>query len=81
MKRLAIVAMLLLTGCASTSLSSYIRTDGLPINTAQEQSALAQCKGEAATAGANVPSNRLSLEMKVTEACMARNGYIFSSGN
>jgi len=61
--------------------SHWVRTDGGPVDKAQGQATLAQCKGEAATAGANVPSNRLSLEMKVTEACMARNGYIFSSGN
>jgi hypothetical protein len=77
MKRLAIVAMLLLTGCASTSLSSYIRTDGLPINTAQEQSALAQCKGEAAMASDGDPLRRAwRKEDAVIAACMARAGYI-----
>jgi hypothetical protein len=66
-----------LSGCAS-QLSNYVRTDGAPIDAAQEKATLAQCKGEGATAaGVNVdPYQRLNAEMKVTEACMARNGYI-----
>jgi hypothetical protein len=59
----------------------YIRIDGAAVDVAQEQSALAQCKGEGATA---VPTGtetatqfeRQRKERAVIDACMARNGYI-----
>jgi hypothetical protein len=37
-----------LCGCAS-QLAHYVRTDGAPVNEAQERATLAQCKGEAST--------------------------------
>ena len=37
-----------LGGCAS-QLSTYVRADGGPIDAAQEQATMAQCKGEAST--------------------------------
>jgi hypothetical protein len=73
------LAMVLLSACSQV-LSNYVRTDGAPVDAAQEKATLAQCKGEGATASAHVAEDpglhRLTLEMKVTEACMARNGYI-----
>jgi hypothetical protein len=69
-----------LAGCAQLK-QQYVRTDGSPIDNAQQQSALAQCKGEAALATANVtPENDPfhQRETTVVNACMARNGYIRS---
>ena len=64
----------LLAGCAA----HWVRTDGGPVDNAQGQSTLAQCRGEGATAGATIGEwgQRTNVEMKVTEACMARHGYI-----
>jgi hypothetical protein len=61
----------LLAGCASHP--NYVRTDGGAVDAAQEQAMLAQCKGEGATA---VIASDFAGQRKVTEACMARNGYI-----
>jgi hypothetical protein len=72
----AMVAMLLLSGCGlpqEVVRPNYVRTDGAPVNESQEQATLAQCKGEAAAAP---PTGALGQQMKMTEACMARNGYI-----
>jgi outer membrane murein-binding lipoprotein Lpp len=69
-----VLAPVLLAGCASTS--NYVRTDGGAINTAQEQATMAQCKAEGATAEANNPNQYGRLERTVTDACMARSGYI-----
>ena len=69
-----VAASVLLAGCAA----HWVRTDGGPVDNAQGQSTLAQCRGEGATAGAGIGEwgQRTNVEMKVTEACMARNGYI-----
>jgi hypothetical protein len=69
----AMLTLVLLSGCAS-QLSKYVRTDGAPVNPAQEQATMAQCKGEAAT----VPPWRFLEEDNLITACMARNGYIQS---
>jgi hypothetical protein len=71
----------LLAGCAHQQ-QQYLRTDGAPINRAQEQATLAQCKGEGATAipdgeaGFSQQLERDRKERAVINACMARNGYI-----
>jgi hypothetical protein len=70
---------LLLFGCASNyRLSNYVRTDGAPVNESQEQATLAQCDGEAAIASTNANSPMMvdNVRTNVTNACMARNGYI-----
>jgi hypothetical protein len=70
-----------LGGCASNS-SPYSRTDGVSVDPLHQQSTLAQCKGEGATAvvqsggGALAPIERARKEAAVVNACMARNGYI-----
>jgi hypothetical protein len=65
-----------LSGCAS-QLSHYVRTDGAPVDAAQEQSTMAQCKGEAATTALKGEGlAQLRKEDDVITACMARNGYI-----
>jgi hypothetical protein len=70
-----VLASALLAGCVT---NDYVRTDGGQINTAQERAMLAQCKGEGATA-APAADPYHNLDRTVTEACMARNGYIRSS--
>jgi hypothetical protein len=66
------------TGCAH---QSYIRTDGEPIDRAQEQSTLVQREAEGATtipagaAGGAMLERRIK-ENAVINACMARNGYV-----
>ncbi len=68
-----------LAGCALLKPQQYVRTDGGSVDNAQERSVLAQCKGEAALATANLPSVEDPLhqrEATVVNACMARNGYI-----
>ena len=73
---LAMIVTLLLFGCAS-QLSKYVRTYGGPVDAAQEQSTMAQCKGEAATAAVKGEGlAQLRKEDDVITACMARNGYI-----
>ena len=65
-----------LSGCAS-QLSRYVRTEGAPINAAQEQATMAQCKGEAATTPVKGDGlTELRKEDTIISACMARNGYI-----
>ena len=70
----ALLCALALSGCAQ----HWVRTDGVPVNKTRQQTTLAQCKGEGATAmaGANIHGiERTDNERAVTEACMARNGY------
>jgi len=68
-----IAIALALAGCASKS-SDYARTDGVPVDPMHQQATLAQCKGEGAMAGN--PGDYGRKEATVTDACMARNGYI-----
>ena len=79
---IAIASALALSGCSSHS-SGYARTDGVPIDPLHQQTTLAQCKGEGATAAAQAnrggPYGVVERERKeaaVVNACMARNGYI-----
>ena len=90
--RFAILAgVCLLAGCASqpsTSSMSYARVDGRPTGEAQARAALPQCQGEGARsvddqvyAGGLIPwvgavASRSSKENTITNACMARNGYL-----
>ena len=83
---------IMLSGCttqpASTAALNYVRTDGRPNDIAQTASALAQCQGEGARsvddqvyAAGVVPwvgavVSRSSKENTITNACMARNGYL-----
>ena len=87
-----VAATCLLGGCAtqpaSTGALNYVRTDGRPNDIAQTASALAQCQGEGARsvddqvyAAGVVPwigavVSRSSKENTITNACMARNGYL-----
>ena len=82
MRAFLIAMAIVLGGCASNS-SPYARTDGVPVDPLHQQSTLAQCKGEGATA--TVQANpggpygvveRERKEAAVVNACMARNGYI-----
>jgi len=82
---LIVVAIALaLAGCAVQRLntSMYTRTDGRPVDPAQQQAVFAQCKGEGATAGVQFTGGpygvveRERKEADVVNACMARNGYI-----
>ena len=66
-----------LGGCASQTAKGYVRTDGAPIDLAQEQATLAQCKGEGARGGD--PGDYGHKERTITIACMARNGYIIQA--
>ena len=79
---IALASALVLSGCASNS-SGYTRTDGVSVDPLHQQTTLAQCKGEGATA--TVQANpggpygvveRERKEAAVVNACMARNGYI-----
>jgi hypothetical protein len=90
--RIVMLAMgIVLSGCASqpsTSSLNYARADGRPTGEAQARVVLAQCQGEGARAvddqvyaagvvpwvGAVV--SRSSRENTITNACMARNGYL-----
>ena len=73
-----------LAGCAAQRLnaSTYTRTDGKPVDPAQQQAVFAQCKGEGATAGVQFIGGAYGVvererkEADVVNACMARNGYI-----
>jgi hypothetical protein len=84
-------AACLLSGCAtqpSTSSLNYVRADGRPTDEAQARIVLAQCQGEGARsvddqvyASGVVPwvgavVSRSSKENTITNACMARNGYL-----
>jgi hypothetical protein len=79
MRAFLIASALALGGCASQSSAlKYTRTDGKPADPAQQQSALAQCKGEAVS-GTVDPLQAVAQARKeaaVIDACMARNGYI-----
>jgi hypothetical protein len=81
MRAFLIAMALALAGCASHS-SAYTRTDGVPVDPLHQQTTLAQCKGEGATApvqstgGAYGAVDRARKEAEVVDACMARNGYI-----
>jgi hypothetical protein len=76
-----IASAALLAGCAHQQ-QQYLRTDGAPLNNAQAQATLAQCKGEGATTVAGEGGGLLTRlerdrkEKVVIDACMARNGYI-----
>ena len=90
MRTLAIAMAIALGGCAAQYMnaSMYTRTDGRPVDPAQQQAAIAQCKGEGATAVRDYVTgegfgpwvagmfSRSSKEEAVVNACMARNGYI-----
>jgi hypothetical protein len=84
---LAITLALLLANCAAQPTSaSFARADGRPADDAQLRLALAQCKGEgatamAATSQATIPYPETVVaqshnEAKIVAACMARNGYL-----
>ena len=82
----------LAAGCGSQSSNApgmdYVRTDGRPIDAVQARATLAQCQGEGARsvddhvyAGGPIPwlvavGSRASKEKTITNACMARNGYL-----
>jgi hypothetical protein len=72
---LAVLCTLAVGGCASR-LSDYVRTDGGPVDAAQEKATLAQCKGEGARAVAQPDDPYGRREREIVNACMARNGYI-----
>jgi hypothetical protein len=83
-RALLIVVAIALGGCAAQRLnfSMYTRSDGRPVDPAQQQAVFAQCKGEGATAGVQFTGGpygvveRERKEADVVNACMARNGYI-----
>lgn len=73
---------MILCSCASST-ATFVRTDGRPVDSVQERAALAQCKGEAATTETSRIAGGLagvlvgaSDRNTVTDACMARAGYI-----
>ena len=81
--RTILIAMALALGACSSHSGGYTRTDGVSVDPLHQQSTLAQCKGEGATA--TVQANpggpygvveRERKEAAVVNACMARNGYI-----
>ena len=81
--RAFLIAMALALGACSSHSSGYTRTDGVPVDPLHQQSTLAQCKGEGATAivqttggGAVDAFERARKEAAVVNAWMARNGYI-----
>ena len=67
---------------APPSAPIYTRTDGKPIDAAQEQATLARCKGEGVSEVENNPYINPNTdewkrkEATIINACMARNGYI-----
>jgi len=70
---------LVLAGCAAQRLNAsiYTRTDGVPVDAAKQQAALAQCKGEAVRAPLDPQGVDWGRKEKIIiDACMARNGYI-----
>ena len=75
-----LIAMALaLGGCAAQRLnaSMYTRIDGVPVDAAKQQAALAQCKGEAVSAPLDPQGVDWGRKEKIIiDACMARNGYI-----
>jgi len=76
---LLIVVAIALGGCAAQRLntSMYTRTDGKPVDPAQQQAVLAQCKGEAVSAPTDPQCFDCGQkERTIIAACMARNGYI-----
>jgi hypothetical protein len=79
-KTFLIASALALGGCSSHS-GGYARTDGVPVDPLHQQTTLAQCKGEGASAGVQTGGpigvvERERREAAVVNACMARNGYI-----
>jgi hypothetical protein len=68
--------------------SNYVRTDGRPADALEIRSVLAQCQGEGARGVADYVTGegavpwvagmvtRSSKETTITNACMARNGYV-----
>ena len=82
MRAFLIAMAIALGGCASHS-SDYARTDGVPVDPLHQQTTLAQCKGEGASAAVQVTPGgpygvveRERKEAAVVTACMARSGYI-----
>jgi hypothetical protein len=74
--RAVVLIVLLFGGCASRP-STYVKTDGRPVDYAEMQSALARCKGEGATAAwESEMVSRSSKETAVVNACMSRTGYL-----
>jgi hypothetical protein len=84
----AIVACLLIAGCATQS-PQYLRVDGQTADAAQLRAAYAQCKAQGAAVASydiNIPTGPIpwlasmttspSRQSTVIDACMARNGYI-----
>jgi hypothetical protein len=66
-----------LVGCAQLKQQQYVRTDGAPVDSAQERAVLAQCKGEGVTVTPQEPTDYFhQREAAIINACMARNGYI-----
>ena len=78
MRGLAVAMAIALGGCASQSNAlKYTRTDGKPVDPAQQQATLAQCKGEAVSAPTDPQCFDCGQkERTIIAACMARNGYI-----
>jgi hypothetical protein len=70
-----IATALALGGCSSHS-SAYTRTDGVPVDPVHQQATLAQCKGEGAMIAQQGGPEGGRREIEITNACMARNGYI-----
>ena len=70
---------LVLGGCAAQRLnaSMYTRIDGVPVDAAKQQAALAHCKGEAVSAPLDPQGVDWGRKEKIIiDACMARSGYI-----
>ena len=67
-----------LAGCAAQRLnaSMYTRIDGVPVDAAKQQAALAHCRGEAVSAPLDPQGVDWGRKEKIiVDACMARNGY------
>jgi hypothetical protein len=73
MRPFLIAAMLAVLGGCASQLSTYVRADGGPIDAAQEQATMAQCKGEVSTTVNGVDTLKSDT---IIGACMGRNGYI-----
>ena len=79
MRAFLIAMAIVLGGCAAQRLnaSMYTRTDGVPVDAAKQQAALAHCKGEAVSAPLDQQGVDWGRKEKIiVDACMARNGYI-----
>jgi hypothetical protein len=87
MRHLALVGVLLLSGCVTDG-QGYVRASGRT-NPDRLQLALAECQGEAAATPqgiyiegpgmvglAGTLMRRVAQEQSITSACMARHGYV-----